>query len=107
MKTEITSKKLKKYYKVYKVHSTEVYGLFFGRYPTYYNSGIYGWNYDVYILDTSRDIAIISGYRTCGGQALDYKKIDKLQKKYLKLKQNAARERLINNFLDNINNYVK
>jgi hypothetical protein len=33
--------------------------------PAFYNSGIYGWNCDVYV-DYARDIAITTGYRGIG-----------------------------------------
>lgn len=106
MKTEITSKKLKRMYRVYRADSSRVQGSFLGKYPTFYNSGIYGWNYDVYIPDEFRDIAIITGYRAFNCEMLDSEKIKKLQDKFFKLKQHAARERLINNFLDNIDDYL-
>ena len=106
MKTEITSKKLKENYRVYRADSSRVQGSFLGKYPTFYNSGIYGWNYDVYIPDEFRGIAIIAGYRCFNCEMLDSEKIKKLQDKFFKLKQHAARERLINKFLDNIDDYL-
>lgn len=106
MKTEITSKKLKRMYRVYRVNSSEIQYSFLGKPPTFYNSGVYGWNYDVYTPDEFRNIAIISGYRCFNCEMLDSEKIKKLQDKFSKLKQHAARERLINNFLDNIDDYL-
>lgn len=35
----------------------------------YYNSGVYGWNCDIY-CDFSRDIAITTGYRNMTGRAI-------------------------------------
>ncbi len=35
--------------------------------PQYYNSGVYGWNCDIY-CDFARDIAITTGYRNMRGQ---------------------------------------
>ena len=37
--------------------------------PTYYNSGIYGWNCDVY-CDYYNDIAISTGYRNMRGRRI-------------------------------------
>lgn len=107
MKSEITSKKLKRMYRVYRVNSSEIQYSFLGKPPIFYNCGVYGWNYDVYIPDPYKDIAIITGYRALNCEMLDSEKIKKLQDKFSKLKQDAARECLINNFLDNIDNYVK
>lgn len=106
MKMEITSKKLKRMYRVYRVNSSEIQYSFLGKPPKFYNSGVYGWNYDVYIIDDFKDIAIITGYRAFNCEMLDSEKIKKLQDKFSKLKQTAARERLINNFLDNIDDYL-
>lgn len=106
MKTEITSKRLKENYRMYRVNSSEIQYSFLGNPPIFYNSGIYGWNYDVYIPDEFKDIAIITGYRAFNCEMLNSEKIKKLQDKFLKLKQAAARERLISKFLDNINDYL-
>ena len=38
--------------------------------PAFYNSGIYGWNCDVYV-DYARDIAITTGYREMIGKRID------------------------------------
>jgi virulence-associated protein VapD len=37
--------------------------------PNYYNSGVYGWNCDVY-CDFKRDIAITTGYRNMTGRVI-------------------------------------
>lgn len=39
-------------------------------YPDAYNSGVYGWNADVYIID---GVAIVTGYRPWGNIRPDYK----------------------------------
>ena len=45
-----------------------------------YNSGVYGWNYDVFSLDND-NIAICTGYRGMPGSRIDYKIVDKYEKK--------------------------
>ena len=45
--------------------------------PTYYNSGVYGWNCDIY-CDYKRDIAITTGYRNMTGKRIP----DELLEKY-------------------------
>lgn len=103
MKAEITSKRLKECYRVYYVDSRDAGGKILGKYPIFYNAGIYGWNYDVY--DFGR-IAIITGYRCPKCERLDDKKMKKLYKRFSELKRESARQRLIDNFLDNINDFL-
>lgn len=47
-----------------------------GEYPIYYNSGVYGWNCDVY-CDYKRDIAITTGYRNMTGERIPSELIEK------------------------------
>lgn len=44
--------------------------------PMYYNSGVYGWNCDVY-CDFARDIAITTGYRNMTGKQIPSELIEK------------------------------
>lgn len=44
--------------------------------PTYYNSGVYGWNCDIY-CDYKRDIAITTGYRNMTGKRIPDELIEK------------------------------
>jgi len=61
MKNKTTSKALKEgYYKIISVGYCELQGLLRYKSPIAYNSGYYGWNYDVYDID---GIAIVTGYR--------------------------------------------
>ena len=57
--------------------------------PTYYNSGVYGWNCDVY-TDFKRNIAITTGYRNMAGRRIP----DELIEKYT----NIAKEICKNSF---------
>ena len=107
MKTEITSKRLKQSFRVYRVNFPDDCGKIFGKCPVFYNAGIYGWNYDVYDFSNYRKIVIITGYRCPKCETLDSEKIRKLYKKFSEIKQGAARERLINNFLGNIDEFLR
>jgi hypothetical protein len=77
-----------------------------------YNSGIYGWNYDVYALDNG-NIAICTGYRSMPGKSIDYTLIKKYEDKARALlltttyteyaKTNKKLEKLIKQFIDELN----
>ena len=41
--------------------------------PTYYTCGVYGWNADVFILDT--DTVVVAGYRPFGTVKVDTKQL--------------------------------
>lgn len=47
-----------------------------GEDPIYYNSGVYGWNCDVY-CDFKRNIAITTGYRNMTGERIPSELIEK------------------------------
>lgn len=47
-----------------------------------YNTGIYGWNFDVYVVD---GIAICTGYRNTPGQRIDYDILKKYEKRAEKI----------------------
>jgi hypothetical protein len=55
--------------KVYRVGYCELEYIYRYEEPQYYNSGVYGWNCDIYI-DYSRDIAITTGYRNMAGKVI-------------------------------------
>jgi hypothetical protein len=44
--------------------------------PNYYNSGVYGWNCDIY-CDFKRDIAITTGYRNMAGERIPSELLEK------------------------------
>lgn len=52
-----------------------------------YNSGVYGWNYDIFSID---GIAICTGYRNMPGKAIDYKTVNKYEKKAEKIAQDIT-----------------
>ncbi len=52
--------------KVFRAGYCDLQNIFRNREPQFYNSGVYGWNCDVY-CDYKRDIAITTGYRNMAG----------------------------------------
>lgn len=44
--------------------------------PSYYNSGVYGWNCDIY-CDFKRDVAITTGYRNMAGRVIPNELIER------------------------------
>lgn len=44
--------------------------------PMYYNSGVYGWNCDVY-CDFKNDVAITTGYRNMAGRVIPHELIER------------------------------
>lgn len=47
--------------------------------PMYYNSGVYGWNCDVY-CDFKNDVAITTGYRNMAGRVIPHELIERYSK---------------------------
>lgn len=54
----------------------DLYYIMRGTDPDYYNSGVYGWNCDVY-CDSRDDIAITTGYRNMTGSRIPSELIQK------------------------------
>ena len=54
--------------------------------PTYYNCGLYGWNFDGYIVDN--DTIIITGYRNLNGNYRNYELTRKYNEFAKQIKQN-------------------
>ena len=69
MKFKVTRKEIKENYRAINVPYCELQSLLSYRSPIAYNSGIYGWNYDVYDFsrDFSTNICICTGYRRYPG----------------------------------------
>ena len=66
----------KNYSKVFRCGYCDLQYIFNGVEPVYYNSGVYGWNCDIYI-DWRRDIAITTGYRNMRGLSIPHELIKK------------------------------
>ena len=54
--------------------------------PNYYNSGVYGWNCDVY-CDFAKDVAVTTGYRNMAGRVIP----NELIKKYSDIAKEICR----------------
>lgn len=81
MKTQITIKAIRNSYdNIFRAGYCDLYYIFFGVSPQYYNCGVYGWNCDIYV-DYGRDIAITTGYRNMAGKTIPHELIEKYTKK--------------------------
>lgn len=68
----------RRYDRVYKAGYCSLQTTLKGRTPKYYNSGVYGWNYDVYEIDPWT--CIITGYRMpVAGLELNYLECEELE----------------------------
>lgn len=65
-----------------------------------YNSGVYGWNYDVYMIDY--DTIIVTGYRPFGNIKPEYNIIKKYNKLDRELKTSKERIELISKFIKEV-----
>ena len=87
MKTHTSMKKIvNQFEKVYQVGYCDLQNIFRHMQPQYYNSGVYGWNCDIY-ADYGKDIAITTGYRNMRGKQIPrsvWKKYDKIASEILK-----------------------
>ena len=71
MKFKVTSKALKSGYRCVSAGYCELQYILRDCFPVAYNSGVYGWNYDVYTFERySTDIAICTGYWGMPGKNL-------------------------------------
>lgn len=80
--------------------------------PDYYNSGIYGWNCDIY-TNNQYNIMICTGYRNMRGETIpvsilkkyDAIAVDIINNKYSYEKECQLLEENYNNFLQELVNY--
>jgi hypothetical protein len=75
--------------------------------PMYYNSGVYGWNCDIY-CDYRRDIAITTGYRNMAGKRIPDELIEKytnIAKEICKNEWNKPHEEILAELNENRNNF--
>ena len=76
--------------------------------PTYYNAGVYGWNYDAYV-DYSNDMVITTGYRNMTGKRIPDDLIKEYSKKATEIKKqygywnDETREKLYSNMYEFFN----
>lgn len=63
-KVNVTRKWLNQNYKCFSVGYCGIQTLLRNHSPQYYTCGVYGWNFDAYIFDTSKgEICLTTGYR--------------------------------------------
>lgn len=81
MKIEATRKYIRNLFdNVYCAGYADLQHIMVGYDATYYNSGIYGWNFDCYV-DYRTDAAITTGYRNTIGVKIPREIIDKYENK--------------------------
>lgn len=79
MKVKVTKKSIKDNFRnVYVMDETKANTIFYGQSPAYYTSGVYGWNCDVYIIDS--DTVVTTGYRPFGERLPEAIEKDMLKK---------------------------
>lgn len=64
------------YRHIFRAGYCDLYHIFRYKDPVYYNSGVYGWNCDIYV-DFAKDIAITTGYRNMAGTCIPSELIEK------------------------------
>ena len=64
-KRKITRKEVKRFKNIISIGYCELANLLYFKNPDYYNTGVYGWNYNGYIINY--DTIIITGYRPVNG----------------------------------------
>ena len=79
-KIKIAMKEVNNFKKVYRMGYCDFQYIMQGVEPTFYNSGVYGWNCDIYV-DYARDIAITTGYRNMRGERIPHDIFEKYNKK--------------------------
>ena len=106
MKIKVTMKILSNYKKVYRCGYCDLQNIFRDVEPTFYNSGIYGWNCDIY--EYGFTVAITTGYRNLKGERIPdeiIRKYDKIAKQILekRIPYKQIKKRLIENRRNFIN----
>ncbi len=111
MKFKIARRELKENYRCVAVGYCDLQYLLRNCSPVAFNSGVYGWNYDVYTFEQySTNIAICTGYRGMPGIPIDYNIYTKYEAKAKEIiygespykAQKANLDHLIRDFLDEI-----
>lgn len=86
-KLQATRKDIKESYNnIFNVGYCNMYYLLTGVEPRYYNSGVYGWNWDAY--EITPNICIITGYRNTLGVNVATKDLVSYEDKAKKICQN-------------------
>lgn len=94
MKKHTTIKSIKKNYtKTFQTGYCDLQDIFHSIEPDYYNSGVYGWNCDIY-TDNTRSIAITTGYRNMTGLLIPAEIINK----YSEIAKNILKNQFIKKY---------
>ena len=77
------------YRKVFRCGYCDLQHVFHGVEPNFYNSGVYGWNCDMYV-DYEHDMIITTGYRNMRGERIPSDIISKYEKKAIAILNNYS-----------------
>lgn len=88
MKIKSTMKVLNNFTKVFRCGYCDLQNIYKFTEPTYYNSGVYGWNCDIYTYGLT--VAITTGYRNLKGSRIP----DEIIRKYDKIAREILEKRL-------------
>lgn len=108
MKYKTTQKAIKENYRnIIEVGYCELYYLLLYENPVAYNSGVYGWNFDIYEIDSNA--AICTGYRPIGNIKPNYATIKEYNLKASGILNNSERvntkeeiEKLLQEFIEKV-----
>lgn len=81
----------------------ELSALLYSHSPEFYNCGVYGWNWDLYIIDVkingrNKRIGICTGYRSLVGYDVPYSIIKMYEEKAKSAKNSEEVENLLQDF---------
>lgn len=103
MKTKTSVKKVTENYKTFYCGYCDLQNIFKRVEPNYYNSGIYGWNCDIYIFG---NIAIVTGYRNLHGIRIDSSLIEKYDQKAKNIIKRVFQEDIDQDLQKNVNEFI-
>ena len=105
-KSKVTMKYVNTFKRVFRCGYCELQDVFYGIDPQFYNSGVYGWNCDIY-ADYSKGLAITTGYRNMRGDRIPPELLNKyteqakeIRNKYTWTESDKMREALDKNAED-------
>ena len=86
MKKHTTRKEIKnRFNKIYSVGYCGIAHLLTGLEADFYNSGVFGWNWDGFVV--AHDTVIITGYRNAPGKTIPYELTEKYNQAAAELKK--------------------
>lgn len=88
MKFKTTLKAMRNSYNIAVFGYCEIQDLLSNREPIAYNSGVYGWNCDFYLIDSTTVIS--TGYRPIGKRYLDYGRSELYNEKAKKIRNDYS-----------------